>query len=246
MRTLLAGILAVTLITGTPAMAGGGEGKDAVAAEATHVTPAAGKPAELAKSGASATSLETELGQLRGMLEAQARQLAEQKKKIEALETERKAIPTNSTPAPAGSPTTTPTLPAVPGGTHAALEAEDKSVEAIPETSGKNPRTMEVQSGWNGDHFFLKSSDGSFSIQPYGYWQVDSRAYHGASAPAGTFAIRRGRLGFQGTLGKHYEFAFLADFADTHSTIVRDFYLNVKPIPEIQFQFGQFKEPFAQ
>jgi hypothetical protein len=176
------------------------------------------------------------------MLEAQA-------KKIEALEAELKTAPTSAAPAPAESPSITATLPAVLGGAEAALEAKAKRAGPIPqkqESLSKNPETTELQSGWNGEHFFLKSSDGSFSIQPYGYWQLDNRAYDGASTPTDTFAIRRGRFGFQGTLGKHYEFAFLADFADTHSTLVRDFYLNVKPASAIQFQFGQFKEPFAQ
>ena len=116
-----------------------------------------------------------------------------------------------------------------------ATQAVEKKVTAIA-----------AQSGWNGEHFFLKSSDGSFNIQPYGYVQLDYRAYNGTGTPANTFAVRRGRFGFQGTLGKHYEFALLADFADTSSTLLRDFYLNVKARPEFQFQFGQFKEPFAQ
>jgi len=99
--------------------------------------------------------------------------------------------------------------------------------------------------GFNGEHFFLKSADGNFLIQPYGYVQTDFRAYHGDGAPPNTFTLRRGRFGFQGNLGKHYEFALLADFADTSSTLLRDFYINVNYHPAFQFTFGQFKEPFA-
>jgi phosphate-selective porin len=130
----------------------------------------------------------------------------------------------------------------------AAAHSEAGLAEAKTATQAveKKVTAAALQSGWNGEHFFLKSSDGNFLIQPYGYVQLDYRAYNGDGHPPDTFTLRRGRFGFQGTLGKHYEFALLADFADTSSTLLRDFYINVKYLPEIQFTFGQFKEPFAQ
>jgi phosphate-selective porin OprO and OprP len=113
--------------------------------------------------------------------------------------------------------------------------------QAAPKKGGE----AALQAGFNGEHFFVKSADGAFNFQPYGYVQTDYRAYSGDGHPPNTFTIRRARIGFQGALGKHYEFALLADFADTAGTLVRDFYINVNYHPAFQFTFGQFKEPFA-
>jgi phosphate-selective porin len=100
--------------------------------------------------------------------------------------------------------------------------------------------------GWNGEHFFIRSPDGKFVLQPYGYFQSDFRAYNGDGAPPDTFLIRRARFGFQGNYGKRYDFAFLADAAATNGLILRDLYVNARVKPEFQVQVGQFKEPFAQ
>lgn len=103
-----------------------------------------------------------------------------------------------------------------------------------------------LTAGWNGEHFFIRSPDGQFSISPYGYVDNDYRAYKGDGAPADTFVVRRARFGFQGNFGSHFDFALLTDANSTTGAIVRDVYLNVRIRPEFQFQAGQFKEPFAQ
>jgi len=103
-----------------------------------------------------------------------------------------------------------------------------------------------LTAGWNGEHFFIKSADGQFSISPYGYVDTDYRAYKGDGAPSDTFVVRRARFGFQGNYGSHFDFALLTDANATTGAIVRDVYLNVRIRPEFQFQAGQFKEPFAQ
>jgi len=103
-----------------------------------------------------------------------------------------------------------------------------------------------LTAGWNGEHFFLKSADGQFQIMPYGYVDIDYRAYKGDGAPADTFVVRRARFGFQGNYGSHFDYAILTDANSTTGAIVRDVYLNVRIRPEFQFQAGQFKEPFAQ
>lgn len=103
-----------------------------------------------------------------------------------------------------------------------------------------------LTSGWNGEHFFVKSQDGTFQIQPYGYVDADYRAYRGDGAPSNTFVIRRARFGFQGNYGTHFQFALLTDTVTSTGPIVRDVYLNANIIPAFQIQVGQFKEPFAQ
>jgi phosphate-selective porin OprO and OprP len=116
-----------------------------------------------------------------------------------------------------------------------------------PQTPPSQPKKEPpLTAGWNGEHFFIRSPDGQFSISPYGYVDTDYRAYIGDGTPANTFVVRRARFGFQGNYGSHFDFALLTDANSTTGAIVRDVYLNVRVRPEFQFQAGQFKEPFAQ
>src|SRR4029077_3399978 len=61
-----------------------------------------------------------------------------------------------------------------------------------------------------------------------------------------TFTVRRGRFGFQGNYGDHFQFGLLFDAPATPGATIRDIYLNAKYNNAIQIQAGQFKEPFAQ
>ncbi len=116
--------------------------------------------------------------------------------------------------------------------------------QAQPATAPK--KDLPLTAGWNGEHFYIKSPDGQFSISPYGYVDTDYRAYKGDGAPSDTFLVRRARFGFQGIYGSHFDYAILTDANSTTGAIVRDVYINVRIRPEFQFQAGQFKEPFAQ
>ncbi len=87
-----------------------------------------------------------------------------------------------------------------PGDQTVTTQAAPPPKQAPPKKEGEG-----LLAGFNGEHFFLKSSDGSFNIQPYGYVQTDYRAYNGDGHPPDTFTLRRGRFGFQAALGKHYD-----------------------------------------
>ncbi len=125
------------------------------------------------------------------------------------------------------------------------LAAEAVAVDQAP-TNAEPKKEPPLTSGWNGEHFFIRSPNGQFSISPYGYVDNDYRAYKGDGAPSDTFILRRARFGFQGNYGSRFTFALLTDAAATNGSIVRDVYLNVRILPEFQLQAGQFKTPFAQ
>jgi phosphate-selective porin len=118
------------------------------------------------------------------------------------------------------------------------------TMDQVPAAGPK--KDTPLTAGWNGEHFFIKSPDGQFTISPYGYVNTDYRAYQGAGAPSDTFVLRQARFGFQGSYGSHFDFAILADASATSGSVVRDVYLNIRYRPELQFQAGQFKAPFGQ
>jgi phosphate-selective porin len=129
------------------------------------------------------------------------------------------------------------------------LEPEPLPVAAIVDQAppaAAPKKDAPLAAGWNGEHFFIRSADGQFSISPYGYVDDDYRSYKGDGAPPDSFILRRARFGFQGNYGSHFDFALLTDAASTTGSVVRDVYLNVRIRPEFQFQAGQFKTPFAQ
>lgn len=196
-----------------------------------------------------------EVNQLRSEVAAQRRTIEELKALVEKL-AEGKATNKSSAQirpvagAASGEPSSQ-TVSAVGDGAvrlmPAVLVQPNPVVEAAlvdqPQAAPKNPP---VTAGWNGEHFFIRSADGQFSISPYGYVDSDYRAYQGDGAPADTFVLRRARFGFQGNYGSHFDFAILADAAAGSGSVVRDVYINVRVRREFQFQAGQFKAPFAQ
>lgn len=123
----------------------------------------------------------------------------------------------------------------------AQVGASNNATDAIQGNAGE---TSQGTSGWNGEHFFLRSPDGNFTLMPVGYLNADYAFYKGDGAPPDTFAIRRARFGIQGTYGKQLDYAFL--FESASSLTIRDAYLNFKPWSYFNIMGGQFGVPFAR
>ena len=98
--------------------------------------------------------------------------------------------------------------------------------------------------GWNGEHFFLRSSDGNFVLMPVGYLDGQYAFYDNTyGAPPDSFAITRARFGFQGNYGKQLDYVFMVETIS--SPTIRDAYLDFKPWKEFNIMAGQFKVPYS-
>ncbi len=201
-------------------------------------------PASKTGGSASVSASEAEVNELRNQVAAQQKTIEELKTMVGKL-VDAKAGATDN-----GSPSVHVVADSVssPQLINAVMVQPDPSGEAVvvEQTPAAPKKEAPLTAGWNGEHFYIRSPDGQFNLNPYGYVDVDYRAYTGDAVPANTFVLRRARFGFQGNYGKRFDFAILTDANSTSGAIVRDVYLNVKIKPEFQFQAGQFKEPFAQ
>jgi phosphate-selective porin len=103
--------------------------------------------------------------------------------------------------------------------------------------------TLMATSGWNGEHFFLRSPDGNFTLMPVGYTNANYAFYKGDGAPPDTFSIQRARFGVQGNFGKQVDYAFL--FESASSISIRDAFLDFKPWSFFNITAGQFRVPFS-
>jgi phosphate-selective porin len=214
----------------------------------------ADKPAASASNVAS----KEEVNELRGEVAAQRQTIEELKALVEKLVAGKEQAAdngalqvrpvSNSSTTARSTPVDAPSnsVPMLRNALLVAAEPEPASAASAQAKADAPKKEAPLAAGWNGEHFFIRSADGQFSISPYGYLDTDYRAYQGDGAPSDTFLIRRARFGFQGNYGSHFDFAILTDANSTTGATVRDAYLNVRIRPEFQFQAGQFKEPFAQ
>ncbi len=205
---------------------------------------------------ASASASKQEVNELRKEVVEQRKTIEELKAIVQKLAESKSAADTASAQVKSVADTGTVQASAVAGvadgGAHLVdtvlvqPDPDPPAAEAEQAQPAPVPKSPPLTAGWNGEHFFVRSPDGQFSISPYGYVDTDYRAYKGDGAPADTFVLRRARFGFQGNYGSHFDFALLADANATSGAVVRDVYLNVRIRPEFQIQAGQFKEPFSQ
>jgi phosphate-selective porin OprO and OprP len=131
-----------------------------------------------------------------------------------------------------------------PSATTEDIDALQKEIDVLQKKASDTPP---VTAGWNGEHFYLKSSDGNFQLMPVGYLNAQYAFYKGDGAPSNTFSIRRARFGVQGNYGKQLDYAFLFETASTATpTIaVRDAYIDFKPWSAFKIMGGQYKVPFS-
>jgi phosphate-selective porin OprO/OprP len=175
--------------------------------------------------------LTSEIEQLRLLVEQQRLALAEMQKRVDAIGGKAEA----ATAGPA---------PLQPSEAAQAQKSDPASSPAQKET--KPEEKPAILAGWDKDRAFLRSSDGSFETQITGYAQLDYRGYQSGNHPPNTFLVRRARLSLEGRLQRYYEFKLEGDFADTSSTLLRDFYLRIHRADEAQLSFGQFRVPISQ
>ncbi len=213
------------------------------------------KPASEGTHTASATASKAEVDQLRKELAAQHRAIEQLQAMIQRL-TDAKS----PAPAPGAAHLVNATLslpepvaeaaPLTPPATVAEAELPAPPAEPL-ETQAKKDSSPPVTSGFNGEHFFIKSANGQLQIMPYGYVMTNFNSYIGDGAPPDSFGVRIARFGFQGNYGDHYQFGLLIDAAPAsqagvQQAVLRDLYLNWKFNNAFQIQAGQFKEPFSQ
>lgn len=191
--------------------------------------------------------LQTKVEQLQTLVEQQQRALAEMQKSIEALTSKSPVLTPASAQIPSADAQTLAPLVATEAtqtnkSAPSSSPAQKGSGEKLAFTAGWEPANEK----WDKSHAFIRSADGRFEAALTGYAQLDYRGYESGNHPPNTFLIRRARLALEGKLDRYFDFKVEGDFADTTSIILRDFYLNVKRVDELQFRFGHFKEPFSQ
>lgn len=182
--------------------------------------------------------LKSKLEQLESLVEAQQRALAEMQERLD--EVEGKARTANLV-SPAKMEGKTPEVRT------ASLEAGQAPANAAPaQEKQKAQDKPALLAGWDKNHAFLRTADGSFETLLTGYAQLDFRGYESGNHPPNTFLMRRARLALEGKLARYFDFKIEGDFGDIVGTLLRDAYVNVHRIDEFQVRFGQFRVPISQ
>ena len=191
--------------------------------------------------------LRSEVEQLRIVVERQQQALLELTKRLTESEERSQAATL------AGSSASTPSQSGAmqPRIVAASLENQpptstQSATPGAKQGQAKGENKPALVAGWDDNHAFLKSADGSFLTYLTGYAQLDFRGYQSGNHPANTFLVRRARLALEGKVARYYDFKIEGDFADTASTLLRDFYVRVHRTDSFQVTGGQFKEPFSQ
>ena len=193
------------------------------------------EPASKADGSTSVSATKEEVNELRrevADLKAQIRQLIQTNAHAQDGAPHLALVNAVTSPAPSISPDAPATVAEVEALASAVSSLEEKAKEAPP-----------VTAGWNGEHFFLKSTDGNFNLMPVGYLNGQYTFYKGDGAPPTTFSITRARFGVQGNYGKQLDYAFL--FETASALTIRDAFMDFKHWSFFKVMAGQYKVPFS-
>lgn len=175
--------------------------------------------------------LKSKLDQLQSLVEMQQRALAEMQKRLDDVEGKARTAALGSSEKIEPRTASLEVSQATPAPSQDKAKPADKPV---------------IVAGWDNYHAFLRSTDGAFETQITGYGQLDFRGYQSGTHPPNTFLIRRARLAAEGKVARYYEFKVEGDFSDLTSNNLRDMYVNIHRIDELQFRFGHFRVPISQ
>jgi len=187
--------------------------------------------------------LRSQVKLLQSLVEQQQRALAEIQRRLDEPEGNVRVAALVSSPG---------SSPAVDSTTGALTDAGQASPEVnqAPRSTPPASQTKADKAGlvarWNDNHAFLRSADGKFETQIGGYAQLDFRGYASGNHPPNSFLIRRARMSLDGRVERYFDFRVEGDFADTTSTLLRDFYVRIHRIDEFQLTFGQVRVPISQ
>jgi phosphate-selective porin OprO/OprP len=191
--------------------------------------------------------LRTKVEQLESLVGEQQQVLAELKKRL--AESEAKAQATAITVSSLKADGSTGAPPKIVNGStdaNQSLAKASPATQAAPSAQAKEQSKPAPLAGWDDNHAYLRSADGSFVTYLTGYGQLDFHGYQSGNHPPNTFLIRRARLALEGKIARYYDFKVEGDFADTAGTLLRDLYVRIHRNEEVQLTAGQFKEPFSQ
>jgi phosphate-selective porin len=163
------------------------------------------------------------------------REVAELRAELQRLQQAQKEPAAPSSAAPQAAPAAPATA------TRADVDTLQKEISALQKKSSEAPPAT---AGWNGEHFFLRSSDGQFTLMPIGYFDGQYNVYGNTDgSPPDSFQVTRARFGFQGNYGKQLDYTLMVETIS--SPTVRDAYLDFKPWKAFSIMGGQFKVPFS-
>lgn len=236
------------------------------AAESPKETPpSAHAPAEV-------TALKQQVERLQTIVDRQQRALEEMDKRLKRFEESATAATVVSSASPAKAapraallppallqPATSATsaAPAIAASAEAmtaAPAAADNAGSAaqnpnlLPAGNSANPdagKATAPVAGWANFRPFIQTADGIYTMMFTAIGQFDFRGYPSGNAPPNGFLVRRMRTGFDGRLARYFDYRINIDLIDTRN-MVRDAFLSVHRIEELQVRIGQFKAPFSQ
>jgi len=118
-----------------------------------------------------------------------------------------------------------------------------KEVEGVKELLVKE-EAKEIEVVYD-EGLHIRTKDKSFDTRIGGVIQSDLIMFDSHYPEDNDFDIRRARLFLEGRLFKYFEYKFEAELQGSSNDRLVDAYINFDYFPYLQFQVGQFKEPFS-